>query len=77
MNQADNDYMGNTFVMAWIPGLIVLGALSLWGYSMVDLPRTDDREMRTFPKEVWLLILLLGSFMGAAMWIVAGRPQRP
>ena len=62
--------------MTWLPILIVLAALSLWVLSVVDFTRTDEADIRTFPKDAWLLILALGSFMGAIMWIAVGRPRR-
>ncbi len=76
MNQAHNVYMENPIVMVWLPVVLILVMLSVWGYSLVDFSRTDESEMRTFPKEVWLLILVLGSCVGAVIWIAAGRPQR-
>lgn len=68
--------MQSTFLLTWLPVLIVLAALSLWVVSVVDFTRTDEADIRTFPKDVWLLILALGSFMGAIMWIAVGRPRR-
>ncbi len=76
MHQAHNIFMEDTFAMVWLPVLVLLVLLSVWGYSVVDFSRTDEREMRTFPKDAWLLILVLGSFVGGVMWLAAGRPQR-
>lgn len=42
-------------------GLIVIG---VWGYGLLDFSRTNENEMRTFQRPVWLLILLFGSVMG-------------
>ncbi|WP_171814349.1 PLDc N-terminal domain-containing protein [Arthrobacter dokdonensis] len=68
--------MGNSFFLTGLPVLIVLCALCLWVYGVVDFARTDKLEIRSFPQEAWLLILLFGSFAGALLWFVAGRPQR-
>ncbi|RAN79533.1 hypothetical protein B5P43_13600 [Bacillus sp. SRB_336] len=69
--------MGASFFETGLPVLVVLAALCLWVYGVVDFARADDVAIRTFPKEAWILILLFGSFAGALMWFIAGRPRRP
>ncbi len=58
-----------------LPYLVTMGALIFWAYCVVDFARTDERQLRTFPRPVWIVILLLGSVAGAMLWLVAGRPR--
>lgn len=69
--------MGASFFVTGLPVLVVLVALCLWVYGVADFARTDEVDIRTFPKDAWMLILLFGSFAGALMWFIAGRPRRP
>ena len=59
---------------SWTPALIVTVALLFWAYSLYDLVRTDDGDVRTFPKPVWLVIVVLGSAVGGVAWWTLGRP---
>ncbi|MDP9888251.1 PLDc N-terminal domain-containing protein [Pseudarthrobacter enclensis] len=56
---------------------MLIPCLALWGYSLVDFSQTDERDMRTFGRDAWLVLLVLGSVVGAVAWLVAGRPRRP
>lgn len=69
--------MQSALLMTWLPSLLVVAVLGLWIYGVADFARADERDIRTFPKEAWLFILLLGSFMGAVIWFAVGRPRRP
>jgi len=31
--------------------------------------------VRTFSKQVWLVLLVLGSVAGGVLWLIYGRPQ--
>ena len=42
-----------------------------------DLARTAEWEVRTLSKPVWVALLVFTNILGALMWLVAGRPQRP
>lgn len=55
---------------------LVLAALSLWGYCLVDFTRTDEYEMRTFSKPVWMMLLVFTNIFGGLMWLFYGRPLR-
>jgi hypothetical protein len=61
--------VGNTLVL-----VIVVG---FWAYCLRDFARTDEREMRTFSRPVWLVLLVFGSVLGGMMWLRVGRPQVP
>ncbi|MEZ2389327.1 PLDc N-terminal domain-containing protein [bacterium RCC_150] len=69
--------MNGSFVTLWVPMLVLGACLGLWVVGLVDFSQTDEKDMRTFPKEVWLLILVLGSVVGGIAWLLGGRPQHP
>lgn len=56
--------------------VVPLAALGFWAHCLFDFARTDEREMRTFTKPVWVLLLVFASLLGALMWFFAGRPQQ-
>lgn len=60
-------------MLRFLPFLIGL-ALSI--YAVVDCIQTEDSRVRGLPKIVWVFIILLFPFAGAAAWFVAGRPPR-
>jgi hypothetical protein len=62
---------------AWLPVLVLVAALIIWGYCLLDFTQTDERDMRLFTRPQWLVILVFGSVVGGLFWIAAGRPQRP
>jgi uncharacterized membrane protein YsdA (DUF1294 family) len=66
---------GSTAV--WLPLLVTVAALSFWICCLVDFTQADEREMRTFTKPVWLVILIFGSVAGGLAWLLLGRPERP
>jgi len=54
----------------------VLAALAFWGYCLFDFTRTDESEMRTFVRPVWIMLLVFTNIFGGLMWLYYGRPQR-
>jgi len=56
--------------------VVILPVLGLWAYGLIDFSRTDERDMRTFPRQTWIVILVFGSVFGAIMWLRLGRPER-
>lgn len=57
--------------------LVPLTLLGLWGYCLYDFAHTDEAEMRTYNKQVWVLLLVFTSIFGGMLWMVAGRPEHP
>lgn len=55
--------------------LFVVVALTLTVYCVLDVLRTPREEIRTLPRPVWLLVIVLLGFLGAAAWLFLGRPQ--
>lgn len=69
--------MNATGAIWWLPWLVLVPCLAIWGYSLVDFSRTDERDIRTFSRDVWLVFLVFGSVVGGVAWFVAGRPRPP
>lgn len=59
----------------WLPVLVLVPALVFWGWCLVDFTQTDERDIRTFTRPAWLVILTLGSVVGGVLWCAVGRPQ--
>ena len=53
----------------------VLGLLLLV-YCLLNVATTPEDQVRTLPKPVWLLLVILLPFVGSLAWLLAGRPQR-
>ncbi len=64
--------MGDT--ARWAPLVLLLAAVAFWAYSLADFSRTPEREMRSYPRTVWLVILTFGSVLGSLAWWLIGRP---
>jgi|BarGraIncu01122A_1022018.scaffolds.fasta_scaffold538461_1 hypothetical protein len=57
--------------------LIAMAAVGFWGYCLFDLAKSDEWEVRTFSKPVWVALLVFTNILGALMWFAVGRPRRP
>ncbi len=57
----------------------VLLGLALYIWFIVDVARTPRTDVRTLPKFVWLILVLVLPLLGGVLWLIAGRPrsQRP
>lgn len=60
----------------WTPMLVLIPTLTFWAYSLIDFSRTPEHEMRTFPRDTWLVIITFGSVLGCIAWWRVGRPDR-
>lgn len=56
------------FLLYVVPTVVVL-------YSLIDALQTRRDEVRTLPKWLWLLLILVVPLLGAVAWLYAGRPQ--
>ena len=54
----------------------VLLALAFYIWFIVDVIRTPRVSVRTLPKFVWLLLVVLIPLIGGVLWFIAGRPRR-
>ena len=56
--------------------LPVLLAVTLVVYACVECVQTDPRAVRNLPRAGWVAVILLLPVLGAAAWLLAGRPAR-
>jgi len=57
--------------------LVVLALAALWIWALVDAIRVpDDGDYRAGTKLVWVLVIVLTGFIGAAVYLAVGRPAR-
>jgi hypothetical protein len=66
-------------VAGWLVVLRVLPALLAIGlvvYCLVECLQSPGRDVRTFRKPTWIVVILLLPVGGALAWLVAGRPHR-
>lgn len=47
----------------------------LFVYGLIDCIRSEQRDVRTFPKAAWVLIIVLLNVVGVILWFLFGRPQ--
>ena len=53
----------------------VLLGLAVYIWFIVDVVRTSGSSVRTLPKFVWLLIVILIPLIGGVLWLLGGRPR--
>jgi hypothetical protein len=57
--------------------LVVLALAALWLWALVDAIRVpDDTHYRAGTKLIWVLVIVLTGFIGAAVYLAVGRPAR-
>lgn len=61
--------------MLFADGTIGVVLLVLWVFCVFDCITSDEARVRSLPKLVWLLIVLLLPDIGSILWLVAGRPS--
>ncbi len=57
-------------------GILALALFALWVFCVVDVLFTPADRCRGLPKLAWLFIVVLLSWLGSAVWLLAGRPRR-
>ena len=56
---------------------VILALAALWVWALVDAIRVpDDSDYRAGTKLVWILVIVLTGFIGAAVYLAVGRPAR-
>lgn len=55
--------------------LAVLVALAAYISFVVDVTRTSGAVVRSLPKAVWLIVVVLVPIVGGLLWAVFGRPR--
>jgi hypothetical protein len=57
--------------MIRVAGAII--AIAFYIYSIIDVIRSPKNQVRTLPKYVWLVIVVVLPVLGGAMWLILGR----
>lgn len=60
--------------MLLIGALCALLAIGVWLYCVVDILVTSRSGCRGLPKAAWLVVVALTFIIGAAAWLLLGRP---
>ena len=56
--------------------LPVLIGLALAVYALVDCIQTPEEEVRGIPKIFWIVLIVIGTFVGPAAWLIAGKERK-
>jgi hypothetical protein len=56
--------------------LLIGGAVILVLYALIDALQTDKALVRTLPKWLWIVVILVLPVLGAVWWLVSGRAPR-
>ncbi len=59
-------------MLRYLPFLLIL-ALTI--YAFIDCLNTPEEEVKSLPKGVWVLIILLFSIVGPVVWLLAGKKR--
>lgn len=55
--------------------LLVIFLVALYIYWVIDCLRSEPADVRSVPKPVWLVVVVLLPVIGWALWYFLGRPQ--
>jgi Phospholipase_D-nuclease N-terminal len=44
-------------------------------YCLIDCVQTPEEQVRSLPKVVWILLILILPIVGGIAWFIMGRPQ--
>jgi hypothetical protein len=58
--------------VAQLLGFVLIG---LWVYCLIDILTSRSADVRNLPKWAWFAVVLLVFVVGAALWLVFGRPR--
>jgi hypothetical protein len=68
--------MGWEWGIVGIFGLLAVAALAMWVWALVDAIRVpDDTQYRSGTKLIWVLVIVLAQWVGAVIYLLAGRPD--
>jgi hypothetical protein len=62
-------------VLVRFGGILFLVALAVWLYCMLDAITADKEQVRGLPKGAWIAVVVLTFEVGAAAWLLWGRPR--
>src|ERR1700712_92546 len=60
----------------FLESIFALALFGLWVFCLIDVVMTPRAACRRLPKLAWLVLVFLLSWIGAALWLAAGRPRR-
>jgi len=55
---------------------LVIIELVLLVYCLIDCIQTDPADVRTLPKPIWALLIIVLPLFGGVGWLLAGKPER-
>jgi len=55
--------------------VLVLLVVALYIYFIIDVARTPKGQARTFPKWLWMLLVILLPLVGGVLWLLLGRAR--
>jgi hypothetical protein len=55
--------------------LLILAGIGVTVYALIDCLRTEDRDVRVFPRAVWVLVILVVVLLGPLAWLATGRDR--
>lgn len=55
--------------------LPVFAVIALYVYVLVELGRSRSADVRTLPKWLWLVVILVVPVVGPVLWLFLGRPR--
>lgn len=64
-------------MLRYLPTVLVVGLVI---YCLIDCAQSAADSVRSLPKPLWLLVILLLPLFGSVGWLIAGRPtggERP
>lgn len=53
--------------------VLTLLTIALMVFALVDIIRRDDAQVKSMPKFVWLLLVVLLPLIGSILWFAIGR----
>ncbi|MEU3406875.1 PLD nuclease N-terminal domain-containing protein [Streptomyces sp. NPDC006670] len=59
-------------MLRYLPFLLII-ALTI--YAFIDCLNTPEEEVKSLPKGVWVMIILLFSIVGPVVWLFAGKKR--
>lgn len=62
-------------MLRYLPTLLVVGLLV---YCLIDCVQSQSASVRSLPKGIWIVLILVLPLFGSLGWLLAGRPaNRP
>ena len=65
---------GTVLTLEKVRALLVLAAIGLLVYAVIDCSRTPEQEVPSgVPRSLWLVLVIVVPIIGPLLWIVASR----